>query len=247
MLYTCVSVHRYIFLAGSGRTREIKFNSCWVYICNVFFNVYFLCFVVAVVLAFITGPAVWAQTVFTASGLMHCLQQYEPPKQFFFLLSCCCWSLLYSAILRSRADSLRSHVVLHEWIAIYSAFWISTEVVYLQRWHGWCHKNLLPSRRVLCTPYNHAPCRFMQSHIRKVYACSAVTCYLHFRQNDQDLLRATAVTRGWSRYRNKSQHRKSTLEKKILPLLLQGFEPAIFQSRVQRWAIPLSGYIAMRP
>ena len=25
-------------------------------------------------------------------------------------------------------------------------FWISTEVVYLQRWHGWCHKNLLPER-----------------------------------------------------------------------------------------------------
>ena len=36
---------------------------------------------------------------------------------------CCCWSLLYSAILRSRADSLRSHVILHEWIAFYSAFW----------------------------------------------------------------------------------------------------------------------------
>ena len=32
------------------------------------------------------------------------------------------WSLLYSAILRSRTDSLRSHVILHEWIAFYSAF-----------------------------------------------------------------------------------------------------------------------------
>ena len=39
--------------------------------------------------------------------------------------SCCCgcgWSLLYSAILRFRADSLRSHVILHEWLAFYSAF-----------------------------------------------------------------------------------------------------------------------------
>ena len=36
----------------------------------------------------------------------------------------------------------------------------------------------------------------MQSHIRKVYACLAVTCYLHFWQNDRDLLRATAVTHG---------------------------------------------------
>ena len=52
--------------------------------------------------------------------------------------------------------------------------------------------------------------------IRKVYACLAVTCHLHFWQNDRDFLRATVVTRGWNGYRNKSQHRKSTLEKKIL-------------------------------
>ena len=90
------------------------------------------------------------------------------------------------------------------------------------------------SRRVLCTPYNHAPCHFIQSHIRKVYACLAVTCHLRFWQNDRDLLRATAVTRGWNGYRNKSQHRKLTLEKKILPPLQQGFEPATFRSRVRR-------------
>ena len=90
------------------------------------------------------------------------------------------WLLLYSAILRSQADSLRSHVILHEWLVYFIArFLISTEVVYLQRWHGWCHMNLLPPRRVLCTPYNHAPYHFMQSHIRKVYACLAVTCRLH--------------------------------------------------------------------
>ena len=77
--------------------------------------------------------------------------------------------------------------------------------------------------------------------IRKVYACLAVTCHLHFWQNNRDFLRATVVTRGWNGYRNKSQHRKSTLEKKILPPFQQGFEPATFQSRVRRsnhWAIP---------
>ena len=77
--------------------------------------------------------------------------------------------------------------------------------------------------------------------IRKVYACLAVTCHLHFWQNDRDFLRDTAATRGWNGYRNKSQHRKSTLEKKILPPFQQGFEPATFQSRVRRsnhWAIP---------
>ena len=74
-----------------------------------------------------------------------------------------------------------------------------------------------------------------------MYACLAVTCHLHFWQNDQDLLRATVVTQGWNGYRNKSQHRKSTLEKKILPPFQQGFEPVTFQSRVRRsnhWAIP---------
>ena len=103
------------------------------------------------------------------------------------------------------------------------------------------HETAAVSALVLCTPYNHAPCHFMQSHIHKVYACLAVTCHLHFWQNDRDLLHATAVTWGWDGYRNKSQHRKSTLEKIILPLLQQGFEPATFQSRVRcsnHWAIP---------
>ena len=106
-------------------------------------------------------------------------------------------------------------------------------MVYLQSWHGWCHMKLLPSWRVLCTPYNHVPYHFMQSHICKVYAYLAVTCHLHFWQNDRGLLHATAVTWGWNGYRNKSQHRKLTLEKKILPPLLQGFKPATFRS--QAW------------
>ena len=113
--------------------------------------------------------------------------------------------------------------------------------MYLQRWHGWCHMKLLPSRRVLCTPYNHAPCHFMKSHIRKVYACLAVTCHLHFWRNDRGILRATAETQGWNGHRNKSQHRKLTLEKKIIPPLLQRFKPATFRSRVRcsnHWAIP---------
>ena len=68
----------------------------------------------------------------------------------------------------------------------------------------------------------------MQIHIRKVYACLAVTCHLHFWQNDRDDLCATAVTRGWNGHRNKSQHRKLTLEKKILQPLLPGLEPETF-------------------
>ena len=84
------------------------------------------------------------------------------------------------------------------------------------------------------SPYNQAPCHFMQSYIHKVHGCLAVTCLLHLWQNDRDLLRATAVTQGWNGYGNMSQHRKLTLEKKILPPLLPGFEPATFQSGVRR-------------
>ena len=57
--------------------------------------------------------------------------------------------------------------------------------------------------------------------LRRVNACLAVTCHLHFWQNDRDLLRAIAVTRGGGggggdggggggggRIRDKGQHRK---------------------------------------
>ena len=61
----------------------------------------------------------------------------------------------YSAILHSQADSLRSHVILHEWIAFYSAFLNihRSGVLTALAW-------LLPSQRILCTPYNYAPCHF---------------------------------------------------------------------------------------
>ena len=42
----------------------------------------------------------------------------------------------------------------------------------------------------------NAEARFNKIHIRKVYACLAVTCHLHFWQNDRDFLLATVVTRG---------------------------------------------------
>ena len=41
---------------------------------------------------------------------------------------------------------------------------------------------------------------FSQSQICRVNAYLAVTCYLHFWQNDWDLLCATVVTGGWNRY-----------------------------------------------
>ena len=88
-------------------------------------------------------------------------------------------------------------------------------MVYLQR-HlvvAW----LLPretaavSTHVLCTPKNHAPYITVSLH-SKPHACLAVTCRLHFWQNDRYLLRTAAVTRGWNGYQNKSQHRKLAVD-----------------------------------
>ena len=152
------------------------------------------------------------------------------------------WLLLYSAILCSRADTLRPHVILHEWLAFYSTFLNIhlSGVLTVMAWQV-PHETAAISVQVLCTPYNHAPCHFMQSHIHKVYVCLDVTATCISALNDRDLLHATAVTWGWNGYRNKSWHRKLTLEKKILLLLLQGLEPATFQSQVwcsNHWIIP---------
>ena len=157
--------------------------------------------------------------------------------------SCLIDDHLYSAILHSpeRTHCARMWFHMSDWLFIACCLNIHWNGVLTVLARLVPHETAAVSAHVLCTPYNHAPSHFMQSHIRKVYACLAVTCHLHFWQNDLDLLRATAVTQGWNGYWNKSQHRKSTLEKKILLPLLQGFEPATFQSRVRRsnhWAIP---------
>ena len=73
------------------------------------------------------------------------------------------WLLLYSAILRSRSDSL--HVILHERLAFYSAF-LNIRWSAVIKWLV-PHETAAVSVQVLCTPYNHVPCHFMQSHIRR--------------------------------------------------------------------------------
>ena len=68
--------------------------------------------------------------------------------------------------------------------------------MYLQRWHGWCHMKLQPSRRKFCVQHTtmHHVTSCKATYVR--WECLAVTCHLHFWQNDWGLLRATAVTRG---------------------------------------------------
>ena len=75
--------------------------------------------------------------------------------------------------------------------------------------------------------------RSMQSHIRKVHVCLAVTCHLHFWQNHRDLLHAAAVT---GTDTEMSHHRKLILVKKILPPPLPGIKPVTFWSQVCQWS-----------
>ena len=74
------------------------------------------------------------------------------------------WLLLYSTIFRSRADSLRSHVILHEWPALYSAFLNSHRSGALKRWHGWCHMKLMPSRRKFCVYHTSMHLTYVALH-----------------------------------------------------------------------------------
>ena len=57
-------------------------------------------------------------------------------------------------------------------------------------------------------PCTSLQCHFIRRHIRKLHVTLVLTSHRHFWQNDRDLLRATAVTRGRT-----SQHKKLTLEK----------------------------------
>jgi len=91
--------------------------------------------------------------------------------------------------LSSRFIALLLHVILNEWRFQYPPKRCTYSAVRL--WRAWCHVKLLPSLQ----PYTTSR-HFMQSHIRRVYECLAVACYLHVWQNDRDILRAIAVTRG---------------------------------------------------
>ena len=141
-------------------------------------------------------------------------------------------------------------MILNEWCFI-ACFWIATKVVYLQ--HCLIVRWLVPRETgaiSVCSVYIVQPCTiscpFMQSHICRVHACLAVTCHLHFWQNNWDHLGATVVMGGGGGgegdgYWNKSPDRKLTMGKKIVPPLLPGLEPGTFQSQVRGfdcWAIP---------
>ena len=133
--------------------------------------------------------------------------------------------------LSSRLTALLSHSSLNDGLLPSLApSWIYTEEVYLQR------LKLLPSRRMFCVHHTAVhQCTVSLPILSYVSSCNLPPALL---TEWQYFLHTAAVTRRWNGYRNKSQHRKLTPEKKILPPLLPGFEPATFRSRV--CALPVS-------
>ena len=99
--------------------------------------------------------------------------------------------------------------------------WLKHMKLLLSQHKFWVHYTLCTSLR----------CYFIWNHNCRMHVCLAVTCQLHFWQNDWDLLCATAVAWGWNRYQNKSQHKTLTL-KNIFPPLLPGHKSNNFQSWV---------------
>ena len=109
--------------------------------------------------------------------------------------------------------------------------------------HGWCHMKCChfgASSVYTIQSCTRLQCYFIQSHIGRMYVCLAVTCHLHFWQNDRDLLRATVGTRGCNGYQNKSQHRK--LRRKFSHRSCWDSNPGPFDHEsdalFNHWAIP---------
>ena len=103
---------------------------------------------------------------------------------------------------------------LHRWNTFAVLFYIKSPIVYLQccltvTW-------LMPretaavSAHVLCTPRNHSPAySSIRRHTLRCFNCNLPPARLTVER--PRYLRATAVTRGWNGYGNKSQLRNSTM------------------------------------
>ena len=160
--------------------------------------------------------------------------------------------LQLSAVLYFGADSMRT-CRMWFWMRdcslllrffIYPSRWCTYSAIWLL--HGWCHVKLLPARHTFCvhntTMHQFTVPLHAMPHTRE-HVCLGVTCDMHFWQNDQDLARATAVTRRWNGYRNESAQ-KVTPEKKILPPQSQSCRDSnrrwSFRPRVRRSTTELS-------
>ena len=181
-----------------------------------------------------------------------CLSAPPPPPPPLPHVENCFTSLLSSPLFPSTGSTVSL-----TWTVSNDSTWVTSFSSYRARFlniHGsgvltalaWLSgatwNNAAVSTQVLCTPYNHAPCRV--TSCRTTYVrCMRISCNLPPALLAEWLGSFTCYCSNigveWIII---SQHRKLILEKKILlPPLLQGFEPANFQSRLLRcnhWAIP---------
>ena len=113
-----------------------------------------------------------------------------------------------------------SHVILNEWQKLFIARIINIHGSgVLIALFGCCMAgatwNADVSAQVLSTPFNHTAVYSVTLFKATDIRCMAINRHLHFWQNNRYLLHATVKTGGGG-YQNKSQHRKLTLENKIL-------------------------------
>ena len=94
-------------------------------------------------------------------------------------------------------------------------------------------------------PCTSLRCHFMQSYIHRVHACLAVTCHLHFWQNDRYHFTCYCGNMEVERIQKWESAQKVDHGEKIMP----GLKPATFWPRVRRSAtkpFPLPGIITNR-
>ena len=141
-------------------------------------------------------------------------------------------------MLSYRLTTLTSHLILNEWLDFFDFFFNLA----VATWN--CDR--LGARSV----YTIQPCtslryHFMQSYIHRVHACLAVTCHLHFWQNDRYHFTCYCGNMELERI----QKWESAHGENIFPPLLLGLKPATFWPRVRRSALkpfPLPGIITNR-
>ena len=89
------------------------------------------------------------------------------------------------------------HLALTEWLLFYTARLFVTKLFGCYMAGATWKCCLLGASFVYSIqPCTSLQCHFIRRHIRKLHVCLVVTSHRHFWQNDRDLLRATAVTRG---------------------------------------------------
>ena len=131
-----------------------------------------------------------------------------------------------------------------EWVtaALDSTLWTATKVVIqcclVVTWLV-PHQTDVVSAHIPYTPCNHLPVysvTYIRNYMRRIHVFLDVTCYLPFWQNGRDRVCATAVKLEWNGWRNKSQYRKLTLEKKLFQPLQHSLVYDFIPHQCKYWA-----------